>query len=661
MRRLGLITVLLFLGGMMPRAKAQQSQLDSLLQLLSNHPQHDTQRIELLRTVAYQYYTVNIEQTETYAQEILALADELDYPRGKAIGHQVMGVVYSVQNNYRRALEHYLIALNIQNRIGDLRGKATNLNNLAGIYYFQGDLGKALRYNQQSLQAAESLGDTLAMANGYLSRGMMQAQQENVDSALHSYRLAQKLYRTQQNWPRLASAYREVGQMLEQRDNPQTAREYYQRALNINQQTGDNAGLAYSNLDLGSLELDARRHVQAQEHFAAALHYAQLAGATGVQKRTYRLLADLAQAQGRTEQALAYLENYSQLSDSLAQLNAQQQLASIEERYESEQARQELVLLRKEKELQDTKIQAQAVTIRTQRLMVIGILLLALMAGGLASVLYRLSTTRKRNNQQLARQKRELEKKSAELAALNQTKDRWFSILGDDFRYPLHFLHHALTLVNEGRLNEKERDMLTKELEVRARNAGSLLDNLLYWAQGQLNTHPYRPTYFSLAEAVQEAVAQLAEKALVKHIDIHTEVPTNLQVYGAADYVHVALRNVIENALKYSYQGWQVQITARQEGDYVRVSVVDQGTGIEPGDLTQIFEQDELFSKPGTARERGTGIGLMLTRDVMHRNRGDIFVESEPGQGTTVILVLPTRPLETQDPASVPSEEKEDS
>lgn len=653
MNRLGLILIVLSLLVVSPTTtRGQIAQVDSLLQLVQDHPEPDTHRVLLLRTLAYSYYTIDIEETETYSEEILEISRDLNYPRGLAFGHQLLGVVNAVKGNYTQALERYLTALNIQKAEGDIRGRAGNLNNIAGVYYYQGDIDKALEYNQQSLMASQELEDTLAMASGYLARGMMQAEIDQLDKALINYQLALNLYQSQNDLPRLSSAYREIGEMFEQKGQLREAYQYYQKSLEIADQTQATSSKAYTYINLGGLAEKQGRLSEAERSYERGLEFAQQSGVTEIEKSAYMLLARLAEKQGQTRRALSYMDLYVTLSDSLYDVNIRERLASVEDRYETEQARQELELLRKEKELQDAQITAQDATIRSQTLLVgviiVGLIFLAI----IIVVLYRHNQTRKYANHELNSQKRELEKKTTELEALNQTKDRWFTILGDDFRYPLHFLQHALSLVNEGNLSDKERDMLTKELEVRARNTGNLFDNLLFWAQGQLNNQPWNPTYLNLKDEVDQAIDQIQFQADAKHVEIEVNVAEDLQIYAAQECIQVAIRNIVQNAIKFSYKGGRIEVAASPTGAFMNLTVKDQGMGISANDRAKLFNPDQPFTTRGTAGEPGTGIGLILTKDIMNRNRGKVALASESGKGTTVIMAIPVRPSPEPTPST---------
>ena len=628
----------------------QMAQIDSLQNLLDTHPDRDTLRVILLKEIGYRYYTIDISETEHYAKEILSLSKELEFEKGQAFGHQLMGVYYSIRGEYAMAMESYLIALGIQQRIGDLKGKAGNLNNLAGIYYYQGDVEKALLYNAQSIEATSQLQDTLAMANGYLSRGMMQAQQDDWAGAHLSYQEALALHQTQHDPPRLATAYREIGSVYAIKGNPSVAAEYYQKSLAINRKAGDLSGASHSLREIGDLDLESGAYSQALVHYRESLKLARQSGAKEHEKTAYLRFSMVYERMGNGSRALSYLKQYNVLKDSLMNDARTRQLAEVELRYRTQQDRNEIALLRKEKELQDTKLDAQQTTIHTQRLIVGGAIILMVLLTILSAIYYQLNQHKKHHNKVL-----QLEIKSKELQALNQTKDRWFSILGDDFRYPIHFLQHALSLINEGNLTDREQEMLTRELEQRARNTGNLLDNLLYWAQGQLQQLSWEPTLFPLDELLTQSIQQLSHRAERKGVLIKSNVESKLEAFGMAETLRIAVRNLIDNAIKFSFRGGVISIEASRGGDHVFITITDKGIGISEENMGKLFLRNQPFSTLGTSRERGTGIGLILSQEIIEKNEGELFLDSTPGQGTTVRVYLPTKPPKSRDISSASS------
>jgi anti-sigma regulatory factor (Ser/Thr protein kinase) len=151
----------------------------------------------------------------------------------------------------------------------------------------------------------------------------------------------------------------------------------------------------------------------------------------------------------------------------------------------------------------------------------------------------------------------------------------------------------------------------------------------------------YTPEDIPLAATVGHIVPLFASHAEQKQITLHQSIPDTLTVYADPNMLNTVIRNLVANALKFTEVGGSIEIAAQQKAQYVEISVTDTGVGIPEEHLPDLFRIDVKVSTPGTAGERGTGLGLPLCRDLIEKNGGTIEVESEPGKGTTFRFTLP--------------------
>lgn len=245
-----------------------------------------------------------------------------------------------------------------------------------------------------------------------------------------------------------------------------------------------------------------------------------------------------------------------------------------------------------------------------------------------------------------------LVRKSAELRELNATKDKLFSIVAHDLRSPFQsILGLSDILVDEAYTAPPEalgaharsvRDAAARTLE--------LLDNLLHWAhvqQGGLTLAPRRGELGEVFGAVLPLVRSAAER---KRIEIRRELPDGLAIITDTDLLQSVLRNLLSNAIKFTPAGGWVHLSARRVDEFVRIAIADGGIGIRPETLAGLFGDGAGVSRPGTADEAGTGLGLVLCKDFVERLGGRIEVASEVGKGSTFSVILPG---ETEPVASV--------
>jgi signal transduction histidine kinase len=167
------------------------------------------------------------------------------------------------------------------------------------------------------------------------------------------------------------------------------------------------------------------------------------------------------------------------------------------------------------------------------------------------------------------------------------------------------------------------------------------LDNLLQWAKSQMNGLQHVPQTFDLGIVLQKKVGLFTETAKQKQIELAYQVPPGLQVHADKEQVRLILRNLVNNALKFTPAGGRVTILAQPSGPQVEIAVADTGVGMSPGQLAKLFGPDTHFSTFGTAGEQGTGLGLLLCKEMAELNGGKISVASQPGQGSTFTFTLP--------------------
>jgi signal transduction histidine kinase len=235
------------------------------------------------------------------------------------------------------------------------------------------------------------------------------------------------------------------------------------------------------------------------------------------------------------------------------------------------------------------------------------------------------------------RESRDREKK---LQELNLNKDKFFSIVSHDLRGPAANMLKLTEFLMEETTPE-ERKIITGHLYSSAQGMHKLLENLLGWARLQMDRVEVNPVTVNLYQAVQESVAQVALQAAGKKIVIRNAVAPEATAYVDEQMCAAVLRNLLQNAVKFTHPSGSVVIEARQAGASVALSVSDTGVGMSPAVVSQLFSLGTQFTSRGTANESGSGLGLVLCRELVEKNKSTLSVTSEPGQGTTFTLTLP--------------------
>ncbi|WP_299456939.1 ATP-binding protein [uncultured Microscilla sp.] len=228
------------------------------------------------------------------------------------------------------------------------------------------------------------------------------------------------------------------------------------------------------------------------------------------------------------------------------------------------------------------------------------------------------------------------------LMKLNVVKDKLLAILSHDLRSPFNTIKGFLQVLlhHIDGFSKDEIRYFAEDMDKAVQRVIDLLENLLQWSLVQTDDFEYVPEEFNLAPVIQDNVVLYEKAALEKQISlmIHTEP----QTYVKADknMLDFVLRNLLSNAIKFTYPETQINIYTKKEGGFVKVSIVDKGVGIKAEALAKIFSPEIHLSTHGTANEKGTGFGLLLCKEFVEKNGGQLKIESEEGVGTQVMFQL---------------------
>lgn len=230
------------------------------------------------------------------------------------------------------------------------------------------------------------------------------------------------------------------------------------------------------------------------------------------------------------------------------------------------------------------------------------------------------------------------------LQELNATKDKFFSIIAHDLRNPFTSLISFSELIykNVNRLNAEKIGSLAMRMNDSARQAYTLLENLLHWSKMQTGVLKPDPQELEVRELLDEMKKNSSSMAIEKGIELKIEETCPARIVADKQMMNTVLRNIIANAIKFSHANSTIVLKAGYHHlNAVLFSVRDSGMGIEKENIERLFNMDSNFSTPGTQNEIGTGLGLRLCREFVEISGGTIWLESEPGLGTVVYFTIP--------------------
>jgi len=231
----------------------------------------------------------------------------------------------------------------------------------------------------------------------------------------------------------------------------------------------------------------------------------------------------------------------------------------------------------------------------------------------------------------------------AELRQLNLQKDRFLAIIAHDLRSPFSVILGFVDYLSQDweKLQKEELKIAIESIQNSAHNLYKLLDNLLTWSQVQRNMLVFEPVELPLAQMGQEILTVLELNATPKQIILHNLAQPEHIAYGDYNIISTIMRNLLANAIKFTPKGGQVTLSTQAKTDFIEVTVTDTGVGITPENQAKLFHMDSKFKTTGTGGETGTGLGLLLCQQLVHKNGGEIGLTSVEGQGSTFYFTLP--------------------
>jgi len=256
------------------------------------------------------------------------------------------------------------------------------------------------------------------------------------------------------------------------------------------------------------------------------------------------------------------------------------------------------------------------------------------------------------NHQHIYRQNTHIEKQNEVLAfqnkrldEANKTKDKFFSIIAHDLKNPVNSIKGfaELLVTRRGKIGEEKQFLFQEQIADASRNLSTTLENLLDWARSQTGKINVSFVPLSVGDIIERNLKFLEPQANKKNIHIITEFDKELMVEADSNMVDTILRNLISNAIKFSYRGNNVVLNCRKHGENkVMFSVIDYGPGISEENQKQLFNFTNMHSSPGTENEMGTGLGLTVCYEFVQQHNGELTVKSVEGKGTVFSFTIPS-------------------
>lgn len=501
---------------------------------------------------------------------------------------------------HNEAIEQFEKACEIAQQLGNLNAQYIFCNSIGLIYAETKQYDKALAAFKKSTEIAKKLGRQLDVAQSYLNKANVYIEKNQYNEAQKLLDPALSIAQESQDIRLLRNIYLAYLQIYDKQGNIEESTKYFA---------------------LSSTMTNKIQREEAKEREEAA-----------------KQLVDVATSKVRTIEAekKAKEEELQQKGEELTQ---KQQILEETEK-ESIERLEQITLLDNEKMLQQQIIDAQK---QMRKIYLAAIALALIFSGYLFYSLYQKKEANRllsNKNEEIIKQNHEIQLQAEQLRELNNLKDKLFSIISHDLRSPLGSLVTMLNLNRQGYFSQEEFNEVINDLSKNVAYTSELLENLLNWAQSQMQGLKVAPKNFTLHPIVQSKIDLYSEPAQNKGIMLRNLVEENVVVYADSSMVELTLRNLIANAIKFCNRGDTITVLASMQNNQLLVSVSDTGIGMPLEKVQRLFGR-EIFTTRGTSDEKGSGLGLMLCKEFVTLNGGRIWAKSIEGVGSEFFFTIP--------------------
>lgn len=532
------------------------------------------------------------------AGNALKLAQQVKDTSLMAACYNTLGIIYGLRGFPLEVAHNYVKAAQLYKALGNRRGQAGIYNNLAIEYGVSGRTDSSFFYWYKAWKIAPRETDPREEIMLYQTKGELFNYSKEPDSALFYLLRVEKQIQEDLNLGFRVETYLQICLAYIAKKDFKNALKFAQIALPLSQE----ADLKYQTL------------------------------------KFYKLIAESYFALGNPNEGYQYLQKHIGLQELVEKASAIKTNEEFNTRFKIHESELDLERNRALSRISQIELRQS----RNLNIFVIAMLLLSISGGALSFWLYRRSEAQK---VLLAEKTEEIERRRQELTELNNTKDKLFSIIAHDLRGPIGSLKAAPDVL-EFLIKREEFDTVNQFSGTLRQAVGQvydLLDSLLLWAQTQRGDLEVNLREVPVVVLLDKIIKLYEPVAAKKELTLKQEVnPKELIAIVDENSILTILRNLLNNAIKFSPKGREIILSARlHSNDGIELTVQDFGTGMNEDQIEKLFQADKTKTRVGTGGEKGSGLGMILVKELISLNNYQFNIQSKLGEGTTVAITIP--------------------
>ncbi|MDN3688943.1 ATP-binding protein [Cyclobacterium jeungdonense] len=598
---------------------------------------------------AYHNLRGEYDQAMGYFEEGLQLSGEVQYWQGMANIYNSMGLNYYDRGLLEESVTVYLQALEIKEQHLSESEQSKTLSNLGLVFLDLGDFEKALRYHNRALEIRKATQNVPGIAYSMANIGEVYKDNGDLEKSLQNYQASLKIGEEIDNRQLVSVCHFNIGDIYLKQGIFEEALFHFETALNLDRERNDKVGISYDLLGVGEAQMKLGNTTAAKKAIEQGLDVALESNLKDEVQKAHLLLSELYEKESNLSKALYHYKIHKTYQDSILNQGTKIEIQKLTTEYALAKREAEFLQAQRESELRNEAKMEQR--LRTGVTIILVILLIAFfiaLRSAKSQIKAREVVTRQKNeleklNKKILLQKNEIEKVANQMFEVNQTKDKLFSIVGHDLKSPINSLKGLMQYVVDEKLTQEEFLLVSAQLRNEVEQVHFTLINLLHWAKGQMKGIVTDTEKVSINKILKEITSLYKPVSEAKDITIRDNLEPHTDCLVDREQCNLIMRNLLNNALKFTNRGGNISISSKKVDDsYWEISIQDDGIGIDSQTLTKLFTPAlKEKHRYGTAGEKGTGLGLQLTKDFVKINGGDIHVKSELGKGSTFTFTLP--------------------
>ncbi|HEY1039028.1 MAG TPA: tetratricopeptide repeat-containing sensor histidine kinase [Bacteroidia bacterium] len=608
---------LLFLFGSMSLF-CQNTEIDSLKKLVATSAQ-DTAKVNKLNLLSRLFWkSGEFDSSLHRSGQAGILADKLNYETGRAEAFINKGIASDLQGKYPSALGFFFSGLKIYEKTNDKAGIAKTNSNIAVIYGKQNNFDESEKYTLIAIKLfLELKGMEKQTANCYNNLGSVNLLRKQYEKAIQYFDKASAIFEKINYLYGRGKCVNNIGTIYKFQGKYEEAEKYYKEAYAIQNAIGDKGGLAITLDGLSSVYLRTGQLAKAKPFLAEEMKTAFETGSMDEIKNSYYNQSVYDSLVGNHRDAYFNYRKYIAYKDSI--INEENTRSSIQQQIQfdfDKKAVADSLRYENEKALVAIQLEKQ----KTQRNYLYIIIGLSLISAGFIFNRFRIAK----------KQKKAIETANKELERLNTLNQKIFSVISHDFKGPITTLK---LLLQKNELIASDNplvNMYIKDVNHQLHQSDEILESLLDWAKAELQIKFSDAKTSDLLSTVEKVIQQQQVKLNSKNLVIQNKISSDVELPLPGEVLTIVLRNLVSNAIKFSYEGQSIEISYSNGSVYVK----DAGKGIDTPKLEKLFTK-QLAPGIGTSQETGFGLGLYMSNELLAQFKAKLKAENNPGGGST--------------------------